>query len=161
MIISSPVVRRSFERQDACLQDQVAVQAPLPGCDDESSSSSALVEGEALDGHDAEITGQPRHQIGEDLANGRHGLGIVDNGHSKGRRIREGIERQMREDRIRGGHRVDPVQPNDLRSQRMCGKICIRDDDLIPVSELSKGAKKIGSEEGVDAAQHDRFPFKG
>ena len=87
--------------------------------------------------------------------------GTASGSSTKSRRIREGIERQMREDRIRGGHRVDPVQPNDLRSQRMCGKICIRDDDLIPVSELSKGAKKIGSEEGVDAAQHDRFPFKG
>src|SRR5690348_3194906 len=137
-------------RDDALLEDEAAVEAPLAGLDHAIGLLREVVEGEALDRahrHRLAFSGvdRPLH-LGLDR---RHLVRRVDDLHPERRVLDEAVERHHRQDRL--GHparrgAVDPKQFSKPRlpRHRVGREIGVGDDQVVAMAHRTQRIEYVG-----------------
>ena len=62
----------------------------------------------------------------------------------------------MRQNGGRGRHRIDTIETDHFRPERMSWEIRIGYNDLVAMAKSPQRRKKIGPEKWMDAFQHSR-----
>src|SRR5437762_2393644 len=165
--IATPLAIRSprpdssgIGRDDALLEDEAAIEAPLAGLDHAIGLLRHLVESHALD-----RAHRPRTPFGGidlllDLGLDRRDLvGLAYHLHAPRRLVDKSIERHHRKDGARGawrGHTINVQKPpqHGLPGNRIGRKIGVADDEIIAMAHRPQGMEHIGIEQRIDRFQH-------
>ena len=151
-------------RDDALLEDEAAVEAPLAGLDDAIGLLGEVVEGEALDRPHRPRLPFRRIDLLLHLGGDRQDLGrLADDFHAQRRLLDERVERHHRQDRPRRPRGRDVVDAQQLADHRLARdqigrEIGVAEDDVVAMPHGAKCPQDIGVQHRIDRFQHYAIP---